>query len=171
MAAGSTYEPISTTTLGSTASSVTFSSIPSTYTDLVLVATGTTGASGTTTKTNVGNGSIDTGANYSVTRVAGTGSAAASDRITSETYCYNEWYANWNNTSQAVTIIHFFNYANTTTYKTFLMRGNNTATGVDATVGLWRSTSAINTIQFAARNVSTVLNIGTTLTLYGIKAA
>lgn len=166
-----TYEPIATTTLGSATATVTFSSIPSTYTDLVLIATGTTGASGTTTKTNVGNGSIDTGANYSVTRFAGTGSAAASDRITNETYCYNEWYANWSNASQATTIVHFLNYANTTTYKTFLMRGNNVAAGVDTTVGLWRSTSAINTIQFAARNVGTVLNTGTTVTLYGIKAA
>lgn len=171
MAAAQTYEPIATTTLGSATNAYTFSSIPSTYTDLILVATGTTGASATTTKTNVGNGSIDTGANYSVTRFAGTGSAAAADRTTGETYCYNEWYANWNNTSQAVTIIHFFNYANTTTYKTFLMRGNNVPAGVDTTAGLWRSTSAINTIQIAGRNVGSVLNTGTTLTLYGIKAA
>jgi hypothetical protein len=35
-----TYEPIATTTLGSAAASVTFSSISGSYTDLVLVVTG-----------------------------------------------------------------------------------------------------------------------------------
>ena len=39
MAAGSTYTPIATTTLGS-AGTITFSSIPSTYTDLVIVLNG-----------------------------------------------------------------------------------------------------------------------------------
>jgi len=37
MAAAQTYEPIANTTFGSTTSSYTFSSIPSTYTDLFLV--------------------------------------------------------------------------------------------------------------------------------------
>ena len=36
MAAGRTYEPIATTTLGSNATSVTFSNISGSYTDLVL---------------------------------------------------------------------------------------------------------------------------------------
>jgi hypothetical protein len=35
-----TYTPIASITLGATATSVTFSSIPSTYTDLILVMNG-----------------------------------------------------------------------------------------------------------------------------------
>jgi hypothetical protein len=36
--ATATYEPIATTTLAVTSASITFSSIPSTYTDLVIVS-------------------------------------------------------------------------------------------------------------------------------------
>jgi hypothetical protein len=169
MAAGSTYTPIATTTV-SGASSYTFTSIPSTYTDLVLIASGFT-STATTTKLNVGNGSIDTGSNYSWTVLSGTGSAANSYRESSVTFTQNERYANWDATNNANTIIQIMNYANTTTYKTWLSRGNNAAAGVDAIVGLWRSTSAINQIQISCTNAGRTFSSGTVLTLYGIAAA
>ena len=62
------------------------------------------------------------------------------------------------------------NYSNTTTYKTWLSRSNIPADFVGALVGLWRSTSAITTIQFLTTTADTFA-IGTTFTLYGIKAA
>ena len=170
MPAGSTYSTIATTTLGSAAASYTFTSIPSTYTDLILVASGLT-STATTTKLNVGNGSIDTGANYSWTVVSGTGSAANSYRESNVTFTQNERYANWDGTNIANTIIQIQNYSNTTTFKTWLSRGNNAAAGVDAVVGLWRSTSAINQIQIACTNAGRTFSVGTTLTLYGITAA
>ena len=55
----STYTPIATTTFASTATSYTFSSIPTTYTDLVLVAVPAQGAPvGSSPLVQVGNGSI-----------------------------------------------------------------------------------------------------------------
>jgi hypothetical protein len=64
------------------------------------------------------------------------------------------------------------NYSNTTTYKTALNRSNQAAGGVDATVGLWRSTAAIDTIRFYANtNGSQNFLTGSTFTLYGIAAA
>jgi hypothetical protein len=170
MAAGSTYTPIATTTIGTAATSYTFTSIPSTYTDLVLVANGIT-STGTTTKLNVGNGSIDTGTNYSWTVLSGTGSAANSYRESSVAQTQNERYANWDATNWANTIIQIQNYSNTTTYKTWLSRGNNAATGVDAIVGLWRSTSAINQVRISCTNTGPTFLVGTTFTLYGITAA
>lgn len=170
MPAGSTYSTIATTTLGSAAASYTFTSIPSTYTDLILVASGLT-STATTTKLNVGNGSIDTGSNYSWTVVSGTGSAANSYRESNVTFTQNERYANWDGTNVANTIIQIQNYSNTTTFKTWLSRGNNAAAGVDAIAGLWRSTSAINQIQIACTNAGRTFSVGTTLTLYGIAAA
>ena len=168
--ATATYTPIATTTIGTTAASYTFTSIPSTYTDLVLVANGNVSVA-STTKLNVGNGSIDTGSNYSWTVISGTGSAANSYRESNVTYTQNERYANWDATNRATTIIQLQNYSNTTTYKTWISRGDNAATGVDAIVGLWRSTSAINQIMISCTNSGPTFLVGTTFTLYGIKAA
>jgi hypothetical protein len=81
MAAGSTYTPIATTTLGSSTSSYTFSSIPQTYTDLVLIVSGYGAASdGNSIVCRVGNGTVDSGTNYSTTRLSGSGSSASSGR-------------------------------------------------------------------------------------------
>jgi hypothetical protein len=163
MAAGATYEPIATTTLGSSQSSVTFSSISGSYTDLVLVVGGTASVyDGLVIQ--VGNTSIDTGSNYSVTGIQGDGTSATSYRETSQTTINAGLQgANFNN------IYQFMNYSNTTTHKTILSRGNSPANNTRAAVGLWRSTSAINTIKIISGTGT--LSSGTVLTLYGIKAA
>ena len=166
-----TYEPIATTTLGSAQNSITFGSggtIPQTYTDLILVFNG--GISGYDyIYTQVGNGSIDTGSNYSGTILLGDGSGASSSRHSNGNY--------WQTFGWAIGIlndangfIHFQNYSNTTTYKTIINRTNTAAYGTSAYVGLWRSTSAINTIRLTGVN-SRNINAGSTCTLYGIKAA
>ena len=106
-----TYEPIATTTLTSNTASITFSSIPQTYTDLVLVATGLSAGANTTTKTTVGNGSLDTGSNYSRTDLSGSSSnTAETQRETNLTYWYNQWWANWTTSTQATDIIQIMNY-------------------------------------------------------------
>jgi hypothetical protein len=161
MAAGATFEPIATTTLGSAAASVTFSSIPGTYTDLVLVASGTaTGDFSTSFQFN-----SDTGNNYSATLLYGTGSAAASGRNSNT----DVGYAGRVGSNGSVSIHHIMNYANTTTYKTAISRGNNPSNITMANVCLWRSTSAITTVKLNCDggNFST----GYTFTLYGIAAA
>lgn len=166
MPASSTYTPIATTTLGSTVGSYTFSSISGSYTDLVLVTNLATDAA-TEFRVRVGNGSIDTNSNYSMTYLLGTGSSAISSRESSATWAY----AGYTSVSalNKMHIFNFQNYANTSTYKTWLMRfagADNQTTGV---VGLWRSTSAINQIQLIANGNN--LTAGSTLTLYGISAA
>lgn len=163
MAAGSTYTPITTQTLGSSTGSVTISSIPSTYTDLILIV------NGTATNDNAFdlrfNG--DTSANYSTTAMYGTGSGSgASYRATGDV----KMDVGRANASSGVSIIHIQNYANTTTYKTVLSRGNDSSL-VIGTVNLWRSTSAINSLTIGRYTSGTSMNSGTTLTLYGIVAA
>jgi hypothetical protein len=159
----STYEPIATQTLSSNAASVTFSSIPATYTDLVLVLNTITSTSSEYMSINLNS---DTGSNYSRTSVSGNGTSAMSGRGSNETVGYIGAETYGTNSLKYNGRVNFMNYANTTTYKTFLTRANHVNLGTEAIVGLWRSTSAINTIKVNSNFAS-----GSTFTLYGIKAA
>jgi hypothetical protein len=165
MPAGNTYESIATTTLGSNQTSVTFSSIPSTYTDLIIVASTSLVAVGATNYLVTYNS--DTGSNYSGTYLYGSGSATGSGRVTSTN---NMDISYQPTTSIGNFIFQVFNYANTTTNKTSLSRSNNaTSGGAYAYVGLWRSTAAITTISIAGgtNNIAS----GSTFSLYGIASA
>ena len=166
MAAGSTYTPLATTTLGSSATSYTFTSIPSTYTDLVLIASGAMNTGGdSSVNIRVGNGSVDSATNYSCTLLDGDGTSAASYREST----VNNLNIGIFNTANSVDIFQFQNYANTTTYKTILSRGN-CSVYLRTAVGMWRSTSAINQI-YLYNSAGRSFIAGTTFTLYGIAAA
>ena len=162
----STYTPIATQTLGSAAASVTFSSIPSTYTDLIVVINGAV-TSGTANCNFQLNG--DTSTNYSRTALSGTGSAANSSRFTGSAYGMINDYGYLDTTYRTNMLAQFMNYSNATTFKTVLARSNNSDNGTAATVTLWRSTAAISTIYLYAS--SSTFITGSTFTLYGIKAA
>lgn len=166
-----TYEPIATTTLTSNQNTITFSSIPGTYTDLRMVAFlklvgGPAG--GVANEYFRFNG--DTGTNYSRTRLIGDGSSATS--------------TNTNNSSSALqtftpaaggvglTVVDIFSYTGST-FKTLLWTDsadtNSSTSYIVRTVGLWRSTSAITSITW--ENAGDTYAAGTQITLYGIKAA
>lgn len=161
-----TYEPITTHTLGSTTASVTFSSIPQTYTDLILVcfANYATGAAeGSITLQFNG----DTASNYSWLYMAGNGSSTASGGGNNQTVAVGGSGGSSSGSHFGTGIAEIYNYSNTTTYKSVLTRAdaNN---GAQAWCSAWRNTNAINSIlifgpySFAANS---------TFTLYGIKAA
>ena len=86
MAAGSTYTPIATTTLSSAQATVDFTGISSAYTDIILIANYGLSLPDESPMLRVGNGSIDTGSNYSSTELYGTGSSAGSQRTS-----YRDW--------------------------------------------------------------------------------
>jgi hypothetical protein len=161
----STYEPIATTTIGTATNSVTFSSIPSTYTDLVLVFDGKM----VTAEVLLVQVNSDTGSNYSLTRINGNGTTAVSDRASGITYMSFSW-AGTGKTDQFTEIINFMNYSNTTTFKTVIGRTSNATYEVTQGVNLWRSTSAINAVKIYG-NASGNIAVGSVVTLYGIKAA
>lgn len=168
--ATNTYVALDTKTVTSAVSSVTFTSIPQGYTDLVIVAdisyASLSGGNVGYVFCQVGNGSIDTGSNYSVTDLRGTGSAAASYRSSNSTQF--DLYSNITTTTHGIFRMNFQNYSNTTTYKTLLCREDDT-TNVNAVVGTWRSTSAINTIKiFDAQSYN--FAVGSTFTIYGVAA-
>lgn len=164
--ATSTEVAIATTTLGSAASSITFSSIPSTYTDLrvVLVVSGKSATRYPRFYFNT-----DTATNYSATSLYGDGTTASSFAVTADNRIpFAQAYAG-STTVPAFFTADIFSYAGST-YKTTLNTGSQDVNGagyVESLVGLWRSTSAINQIVIDFGNATT-FNSGTTATLYGI---
>jgi hypothetical protein len=178
MAAGSTYTPIANYTAPSTITSYTFTSIPLTYTDLILVTNFQSTSTGDSRcSIRVGNGSVDTGSNYSLTIMVGDGSTASSSRETNRTN-FDSYLSEGETGTNTFTLntFHFMNYSNTTTNKTVLIRENNPTAGgssflgTAASVGLYRSTVALNTIQIFDLTGKSIA-AGSTFTLYGIAAA
>jgi hypothetical protein len=161
----STYEPIATQTLSSSASSITFTSIPTTYTDLRIVFVGTLFASGAELRMRYN--AIDF--NYSVTRLRGNGSTASSSRDTSlDSIPLN--IAGLTSTPFMVEV-DVFSYRSSLN-KTNLARSsedNNGSGWVSRSVGLWRVTDAITSITLLPN--SGTISSGSTATLYGIKNA
>jgi hypothetical protein len=164
-----TYEPIATTTLGSTSATITFSTIPATYTDLrvVLNAIADTSAIGYDLRFRI-NG--DTATNYSGTDLSGNGSAASSNRTSNQVYMtatQNTGLA----TTPSLFTFDYFSYAGSTN-KTVLSTASSDRNGSGETlrkVSLWRSTSAITSVSFFPQTGS--FAAGTTATLYGILKA
>ena len=167
-----TYEPIATYTVTSNQATITFSSIPATYTHLVLQAVMMQNGTATGTNGFLQYNSTTTG--YSKTIINGNGSSASSARSTNMSRLFFNIDANASNW-----VFHTYqimNYANTNVFKTTLSRQNEAAAIVDASVSLWQNTAAINQIAITASDnlgVGTAdqFTAGSTFTLYGIKAA
>jgi hypothetical protein len=161
----STYEKIATTTLGSSAADITFSSISSAYTDIVLIFSGVRDSGG---DLDLGfRFNSDSGSNYSDTEIRYTPTSINSYRNANQTFTRLGVLTS----SQTMLRANIMNYSNTTTYKTAISRvdSRNTEYGATARTSLWRSTSAINsiTIYSGAGNIAS----GATATIYGILKA
>ena len=176
VAAGGDYESIATATVGSGGvASVTFSSIPSTYTHLQIRGI---------SKSNrvdlydgiqiqLGNGSVDTGANYNNHHVYGDGSSAVSGSLDTPGNGLLVWLIAGNSSSNAWagTVTDILDYANTNKFKTArtLNGMDNNGNGVAGlSSGAWRSTAAVDTITLKPR-YGTSWNQYTQFALYGIK--
>lgn len=166
MAAGATYEPIATQTLASPASTITFSSIAASWTDIKLVIVAKCTTTGATINLTFNN---DTATNYSYTFLTGNGSTASSVNNINQNFINigNVYTTQW-----TLGNIDIFSYAGSTN-KSILSLGaidRSTAGVIYSITGTWRSTSAINRVDIAHQTGDTFV-VGTTATLYGIKAA
>ena len=159
-----TYEPISTQTLGSNQASITLSSIPQTYTDLIIIANGASTSGGSMKARFNGDG----GSNYSTTYMYGDGSNGVGGRISNDA----SGIAGSRNGigSQGGGEMQINNYSNATTYKSMLSRQFGSDQIAWFSVGLWRNTAAITSIVFTDESGGN-FTTGFTITLYGIKAA
>jgi hypothetical protein len=158
-----TYTPLATVTLGSATASVTFSSIPATYRDLILV---------TDYKTSVASNSLlrfngDSGSNYPYVQMGSNSSGI-------ETYAgtVNALYLNVNSTQvekQTTTILSVMDYSATDKHKTNLLR-NSGQNGdvVWAYAVRWANTAAISTMALTLTTGN--YSAGSTFSLYGVIA-
>jgi hypothetical protein len=167
MAAGSTYTPIATTTVsGTSTTDIVFSSISGSYTDLVIVCSYKLNVSaGLGMYFNTDTPSANT--KYSITTLYGTGTSALSTRSSNVSVVYVNNATG--SASQEMSQISINNYSNTTTYKSILVRSSDTASAVEASVALWRDTSAINKLTIYVSG--TYIVAGSQFTLYGILSA
>jgi hypothetical protein len=152
-----TYTPLATVTLGSSAASVTFSSIPATYRDLILVAT----VEHATAVLNVTFNS-DTGSNYSRVFAYGTGASVASFSQTNTSFVLSTGTADF-----LPQILEIMDYSATDKHKTALLKQNDYGT---AAMGAfrWANTAAITTMSCSA-GAGTFVS-GSTFNLYGVIA-
>lgn len=168
-----TYENLATTTLTSNQSTVTFSSIPSNYTDLVIVAFARSNYTTDSTEAIYLRFNSDSGSNYSYARMFGNGSTASSLRTLNASSAEISTMASSSSsyTGFSSILINVMNYSNTTTNKTVLARGGEARTDTCSYVAVWRSTAAINTILLAPVRGGAQFVTDSVFTLYGIKAA
>ena len=159
-----TYEVIASQTLGSDTQFITFSSIPQTYTDIVLITDGISQpAGGGSVFVKVNGDTAST--NYSNVYMFGSGSSVSGG--TGDGFPVNRHNATALNggTGHA----HFMNYSNTTTYKTVVSHGGGDNISI-CFASTWRSTAAITSMRLQMESGPGFLT-GFNATLFGIKAA
>lgn len=178
-----TYEPIASTSLSDDLTrTVTFSNIPGTYTDLVLVCF-LRANEFTFNSTNYPHlrFNSDTGTNYSYTRLyarSTSGSwSALSERTSNTTDMGLVGISMTSSNSNIFTpvVYQIMSYANTNVFKTTLARNAQVSNltnedGPAAAVGLWRSTSAITSVSLNPSQATSEFVSGSTFSLFGVKA-
>ena len=165
-----TYVKIATVSLGSAASTISFTSIPSTYTDLLIMGSLRNSAADTNTDTVLTFNSNTS--SYSGRRLAGNGSSASSDTQGATNGYYFSLTGegtNWTASTFSNGSIYIPNYtsSNNKSISTDAVAENNgTAASAQLAAGLWSNSAAITSITLTSGNGNFVQY--STATLYGI---
>jgi hypothetical protein len=168
-----TYVAIQKSTIGTAVSSVTLSSIPATYTDLILIINAPSLGGGNNSAGLRFECNGDTATNYSTTLLNSDSTGTpVSTREQTQTRGRLGFLGQTSSTA-STSISHFMQYANTGVYKTVLGRtataSSNNDANVYAGVSMWRGLTAINSIKITLSDNSN-LPVGTTFSLYGVLA-
>ena len=167
-----TYEPIATTTLASAVTTFAFSSIPATYTDLKVILI-INGSSGGVFSGGVKFNGSSGGTEYSESNLYTDGASSISVRNTSDATIAISTGGSVSSTIPAIIELDIFSYTSSSIFKTCVITYSNDRNGTGFTgniVGIRRNTAAITQINFDTLSAASFA-IGTTATLYGIKAA
>jgi len=161
-----TYNAIATTTLTATAASISFTSITSSYTDLVVVVKAKSAGNNTTFGLKF-NG--DTGSNYGSGYMGGQNGSTLTTFNSGTSASFN---AQSQSSEFAPNVIHILNYANTNMQKLMFSEVNQPNGYTLQYCAIWSNTSAITTIDVG--NFDSAGNhwvTGTSVTIYGIAKA
>jgi hypothetical protein len=161
-----TYTPLATQTLTSAASTVTFSSIPATYRDLILIYSAAITDGGTNRFLQMTFNSDTTLTNYTNVAMAGTGSVANSASFTNFGIAPHYFSDLPPNVGESSMVLQVLDYSATDKHKTVLSRSSRGNFGVTATASRWADTAAISQMVLGL-NAST-WKIGSTFSLYGV---
>ena len=169
--AANTYTLISSNVLASSAATVTFSSIPATYTDLVIRSSVRTGSSGIAERVDITFNSITSA--YSATRVQGNGATASSGRLSAQPAFPSYWDNAGTSTASTFSNQEYYipNYAGSTNkvMSDFSVSENNATTAyVVASAHLLGNTAAVTGITLTDGSGGSFAT-GSSFYLYGIK--
>jgi hypothetical protein len=164
----SDYELIQTQILASTATTVTFSSIPSTYRHLQLRMTTRSSSSGNVhLRMN-----SDTGANYSFHRLTGDSSYTfASYGLSARNFITLENAATSTSifTASVLDVLDYTQTTKNTTIRSFSGRNESGSSQVSIYSGAWYSTAAVTTLSLSDYTSGSSFAIGSRFSLYGLK--
>jgi hypothetical protein len=165
-----TYTLISSTTLTGTQATVTFSSIPSTYTDLVIRLSSRSDGGQASYRVTLNS---DSGTNYSDTFIYGDGSAPASGRDSNRTYGWaygaqNPGTFTTNTFSNSEIYIPNYTVSSNKVFLSDARNENNDSTAyIWQTANLWRNTATISSIVLTPNSGNILAE--SSFYLYGIK--
>jgi hypothetical protein len=167
-----TYSQIFTTTLTTAANNITFSSIPNTYTDLVMIGNIVPASNGVAylgVRVGTGN-SLDTGGNYSQQQIVFTDAVCTAYQTFNETAVEVIGNQFQNNGSFTVRV-DLNSYAATVAWhpiQTKISIQDNTSR---QSLAIWKNSSAINTVSLLNTAGNNCLGVGSTISLFGILRA
>ena len=166
------YESIATVTVGAGGSStITFSSIPSTYTHLQIRALSKSTTAGTANASFTAQFNSDTGSNYTRHALTGDGATVSASGAASQTSIRAGGNTEANSTNIfAVSVIDILDYANTNKYKTLRTLFGSDLNGsgeINFRSGAWMNTNAITSVLLTPSSGNFAQY--SSFALYGIK--
>ena len=164
-----TYDPIATSTLGSAAQTFTFTNIPQTYTDLIVIVDGISSGGVDNFCMRFNNDSAN---NYSGTLVEGNGSAYTGYRTWNTGQIVTAlYYSSVSSTYRSIARFEINNYTSTNMHKNVIVRSHGPGTGDKIGAAVWRPTTPVAITRIDVFNGSLNFAAGATCTIWGIKAA
>ena len=151
-----TYTPLANLTLGTSASSVTFSNIPATYRDLVIVSNllNTVDTTDGTIRFNGDSANVSRVFMYGI----GSGSGVSGSNTSAQSFVPR--------IAVGSLVVQIMDYSATDKHKTTLLTSNQAGYITYTQASRWASTAAINSVRLAPADGS--FAAGFTAALYGI---